>query len=131
MVPARARTKRKVKYPALVVKDSERRRKASQEFGGRVRDGERDSSPVEEISLTALTGKVRSGEGKSGDCRDCEKYRKESRSSDYFNRLERVAEQSETDRIHHGIRVPCCPMNRVIRFKSFVMRFKKESSCNS
>lgn len=109
VVPARAADKkRKVKYPALVVKDARRRRmkerlKSLEDVFGMESV---TSSPVEEeISLTALTGRKFDPEKARAEIAEIVKSTaKKSRSSDYFrNRLERVAEQSETDRIHHGM----------------------------
>ena len=109
VVPARATDKkRKVKYPALVVKDARRRRmkerlKSLEDVFGMESV---TSSPVEEeISLTALTGRKFDPEKARAEIAEIVKSTaKKSRASDYFrNRLERVAQQSETDRIHHGM----------------------------
>ena len=109
VVPVRAtEKKRNIKYPDLVVKDA-RRRKMKDRLKSLEEVFSMESvttSPVEEeMSLTALTGRRFDPERAREEIAEIVRSTtKKSKSSNYYrNRLERVVEQSETDRIRHGM----------------------------
>ena len=110
MIPARSTdSKKKIKYPELTVKEARRRKNENQRFKSLEEVFNLEdmvSSPVEDdVSLVSLTGKKFDPEKAKEEIAEILRSAapKHREPGYYRNRLERVVEQSETDRVQHGL----------------------------